>query len=103
MVPQRLLEMLRCYWRLYKPQGWLFPGGTVAGRVLPIGGVKEKVLAAHRAGIVRVVLPAENRKDLVDIPPDVRKKLKFTFVDQIEKALQAVLEPAGRSSGSKKK
>ena len=76
---------------------------TLAGRVLPIGGVKEKVLAAHRAGIVRVVLPAENRKDLVDIPSDVRKKLKFTFVDQIEKALQAVLEPAGRSSGSKKK
>jgi ATP-dependent Lon protease len=76
---------------------------TLAGRVLPIGGVKEKVLAAHRAGIVRVVLPTENRKDLVDIPSDVRKKLKFTFVDQIEKALQAVLEPAGRSGGSKKK
>jgi len=70
---------------------------TLAGRILPVGGIKEKVLAAHRAGIARVILPADNRKDLADIPSEVRRKLKFTFVAQIEKALKAALEPANRA------
>jgi ATP-dependent Lon protease len=52
---------------------------TLTGRVLPIGGVKEKVLAANRAGITAVVLPEGNRRDLADVPADVRKKLKFHF------------------------
>jgi len=67
---------------------------TLTGRVLPIGGVKEKVLAAHRAGIRHVILPADNRKDLVDIPADVRKKIKFIFADRIEKVLKTALAPA---------
>jgi len=70
---------------------------TLTGRVLPIGGVKEKVLAAHRAGIQRVVLPADNRKDLVDIPAEVRKKIRFTFADRVERVLKTVLVPAHRA------
>jgi len=70
---------------------------TLTGRVLPIGGVKEKVIAAHRAGIRRVVLPADNRKDLVDIPAEVRKKIRFTFADRVERVLKTVLVPANRT------
>ncbi|MCC7156701.1 MAG: endopeptidase La [Bryobacterales bacterium] len=57
---------------------------TLSGRVLPIGGVKEKVLAARRAGIHRVVLPKANQKDLRDLPENVRKEMEFRFVDRIE-------------------
>jgi ATP-dependent Lon protease len=56
---------------------------TLTGRVLPIGGVKEKVLAASRAGIKTVILPAENRRDLRDVPANVRKGLKFHFVRSV--------------------
>jgi ATP-dependent Lon protease len=56
---------------------------TLTGRVLPIGGVKEKVLAANRAGIRQVILPAENRKDLNDVPSAVRKGLRFHFVKSV--------------------
>jgi ATP-dependent Lon protease len=73
---------------------------TLSGRVLPIGGVKEKVLAAHRAGIKRVILPADNRKDMVDLPSDVRKKMKFTFADKIDRVLRTALMPAGRSDSN---
>jgi ATP-dependent Lon protease len=66
---------------------------TLSGRVLAIGGVKEKVLAAHRAGIKRVILPGENKKDMVDLPDDVRKKMKFTFADDIERVLRTALMP----------
>jgi ATP-dependent Lon protease len=57
---------------------------TLSGRVLPIGGVKEKVLAARRAGIHRVVLPKANQKDLRDLPEHIRKEMDFRFVDRIE-------------------
>ena len=60
---------------------------TLRGLVLPIGGVKEKVLAAKRAGIKTVILPERNRKDLVDLPKDVLKGLKFEFVRHVEKVL----------------
>ncbi len=66
---------------------------TLRGRVLPIGGVKEKVLGAYRAGIKQVVLPKKNQRDLVEIPPAVRQKLSFTFVSQIEEVLDFVLGP----------
>jgi len=69
---------------------------TLTGRVLPIGGVKEKILAAHRAGIKRVILPADNRKDLIDIPPEIRNKIKFTFAERVETVLKAVLVPANK-------
>jgi ATP-dependent Lon protease len=69
---------------------------TLTGRVLGIGGVKEKVLGAHRAGIKRVILPAENREDMMEVPPEVRRQLKFTFVKSVDQVLDAVL--AGRKT-----
>ena len=51
------------------------------GRVLPIGGLKEKVIGAHRAGIRKIFLPVENKKDLEEIPEEIKKDIKFIFVD----------------------
>ena len=64
---------------------------TLRGNVLPIGGVKEKVLAAQRAGLPRMILPAANRKDLIDIPKVVKNKMEFIFVEEIKEVLQAAL------------
>lgn len=70
---------------------------TLRGNVLPIGGVKEKVLAAHRAGIKVVLLPEKNRKDLEDIPENVRKVMEFHFVSRIEEVLNLALLPLAHS------
>lgn len=70
---------------------------TLRGNVLPIGGVKEKVLAAHRAGIKLVLLPEENRKDLEDVPENVRKVMEFHFVSRIEEVLKLALLPLAHS------
>jgi ATP-dependent Lon protease len=64
---------------------------TLRGRVLPIGGVKEKVLAAHRAGIHTVIMPMENQKDLADIPANVKRKMKFIPVAHMDEVLQETL------------
>jgi ATP-dependent Lon protease len=64
---------------------------TLRGRVLPIGGVKMKVLAAHRAGLSTVILPRRNERDLEDLPEDVREKMTFILVDRIDEALMAGL------------
>jgi ATP-dependent Lon protease len=64
---------------------------TLAGLVLPIGGVKEKVLAARRAGITRVILPQGNKKDLRDLPDHVRQEMQFHFVDRVEEVLSIVI------------
>jgi ATP-dependent Lon protease len=68
---------------------------SLRGLVLPIGGVKEKVLAALRAGITTVMLPARNRRDLEEIPADARAKLEFVWVEQVDEALATALAPAG--------
>ncbi|HUA86423.1 MAG TPA: endopeptidase La [Bryobacteraceae bacterium] len=65
---------------------------TVRGRVLPIGGLKEKLLAAHRQGIREVVLPADNEKDLPDIPENIRKEMKLHFVNSMDEVLKLALE-----------
>ncbi|HEV3470712.1 MAG TPA: endopeptidase La [Pyrinomonadaceae bacterium] len=65
---------------------------TLSGLVFPVGGIKEKVLAAHRAGLRRVVLPARNEPDTEDIPEDVRKELEFVYVGRISEALDETLE-----------
>lgn len=70
---------------------------TLRGNVLPIGGVKEKVLAAHRAGIKVILLPKENRKDLEEIPEAVRKDLEFHFVSRIEEVINLALLPVAES------
>jgi ATP-dependent Lon protease len=64
---------------------------TLRGDVLPVGGIKEKVLAALRAGITEVLLPAENERDIVDLPPTARKKLKFVFVSTVDEVLEAAI------------
>ncbi len=65
---------------------------TLRGQVLPVGGVKEKVLAAHRAGIKTIILPALNRKDLEDIPKKVEKDIRFHYVDKMLDVLELALE-----------
>lgn len=67
---------------------------TLRGRVLPIGGLKEKVLAAHRAGIQRIIIPRENEKDLEEIPPQVARKLRFILVDTMDEVLNEALAQA---------
>ena len=64
---------------------------TLRGRVLEIGGVKEKVIAAHRSGLKTIVLPKDNKKDLVDVPKEVIRDLKFVFVDHMDQALDVYL------------
>ncbi|MCP4131092.1 MAG: endopeptidase La [bacterium] len=66
---------------------------TLRGTVLPVGGIKEKIIAAHRAGIKKVLLPLENEKDLVDVPDDVRDELTFVPVQTIEDVLHETLGP----------
>lgn len=67
---------------------------TLRGRVLPIGGLKEKVLAAHRAGIKQVIMPAENEKDLDLVPKNVKSELRFIFVEHMDEVLEAAIEAA---------
>jgi len=67
---------------------------SLRGLVLPVGGIKEKVVAAARAGLVRVLLPARNRKDDEDIPEDARNKLEFIWLEQVDDAIAAALEDA---------
>jgi ATP-dependent Lon protease len=66
---------------------------TLRGRVMPIGGVKEKVLAARRAGVTTIILPKRNEKDLEDVPANVQQELKFHFVETIDEVLDFALEP----------
>ncbi|MDD3873974.1 MAG: endopeptidase La, partial [Methanosarcina sp.] len=65
---------------------------TLSGAILPVGGIKEKILAAHRAGIKKVILPKENERDLEDVPEDVRNELKFVPVETIEEVLKEALD-----------
>ncbi len=65
---------------------------TLRGQVLPVGGIKEKVLAAHRAGIKTLILPEWNRKDIEDIPKNVHKNIRFHFVNKMLDVLKIALE-----------
>jgi ATP-dependent Lon protease len=68
---------------------------SLRGLVLPVGGIKEKVVAAARAGLKRVMLPARNRKDFEDIPEEVRQSMQFVWLDTVDDAVRAALEPQG--------
>ncbi len=74
---------------------------SLRGLVLPVGGIKEKVIAAHSAGLKRVMLPARNRRDYDDIPETVRKELEFVWLERVEEAVAAALDakPAAASAG----
>jgi ATP-dependent Lon protease len=71
---------------------------TLRGLVLPVGGIKEKVLAAHRAGVKTIILPKWNKKDLEEIPLKVRKEITFHFVDEMLEVLRIALDKAPASS-----
>jgi ATP-dependent Lon protease len=73
---------------------------TLRGSVLPIGGVKEKVLAARRAGIRTVILPRRNEKDLFDVPATVRDEMHFEFVDNLDQVLEVALAPEATEAGA---
>jgi ATP-dependent Lon protease len=68
---------------------------TLRGKVLPIGGVKEKLLAAHRIGVTTIILPRENEKDLADVPKNVLEALTVDLVDHIDEVLKIALVPPG--------
>jgi len=70
---------------------------TLTGRVLPVGGIKEKVLAAKEAGINEIILPTQNRKDLVEIPEHIRNSLTFHFVESMDEVLNLALLPASEA------
>ncbi|MFQ5700401.1 MAG: endopeptidase La [Acidobacteriota bacterium] len=75
---------------------------TLRGKILPVGGIKEKVLAARRAGISEIILPSRNEKDLVDIPESIRKDMTFHFVDTLDDALRVALrKPLAASTRTK--
>src|ERR1700694_261887 len=73
---------------------------TLRGRVLPIGGIKEKVLGAHRAGLRRVLIPNRNEADLDDIPAELRKEMKFVMIESIDQILKEALTPRTPAAGS---
>jgi ATP-dependent Lon protease len=73
---------------------------SLRGLVLPVGGIKEKVVAAARAGLTRVMLPARNRRDYEDIPEEARQKLEFFWLERVDQALEQGLEGAKADEGS---
>ena len=74
---------------------------TLRGKVHPVGGIKEKVLAAHRAGIREVILPSRNERDLEDVPEDLRRQISFIFVDDAEDVLRHALTSAAVGLGAR--
>jgi len=80
--------------RKMKPQVGMTGEITLRGQVLPIGGVKEKVLAGHRIGLKTIILPKRNEQDLDDVPEEVKKSMKFVFVEAVDEVLDAALESA---------
>ncbi|MGB9586362.1 MAG: S16 family serine protease, partial [Anaerolineales bacterium] len=71
---------------------------TLRGQVLPVGGIKEKVLAAHRSGLKTIILPTKNKPDLDDLPEEIRNEMNFIFANTVEDVLNAALEPASKTS-----
>ena len=80
--------------RTVKPNVGMTGEITLRGKVLPIGGVKEKVLAARRAGLDTVILPYRNEKDLDDVPEKIRKEMTFVFAEYVDDVLNSALNPA---------
>jgi ATP-dependent Lon protease len=78
--------------RKVKPNVGMTGEITLRGQVLPVGGIKEKVLAAHRNGLITVVIPKRNEPDLEDVPDEIQKSMKFVLVDTVDQVLKETLE-----------
>jgi ATP-dependent Lon protease len=87
--------------RKVKPKVGMTGEITLRGQVLPIGGVKEKVLAAHRNGLRTVILPKRNEQDLDDVPEEIKKAMKFVFVETVDDVIKSALEPAKKNTSPK--
>ena len=87
--------------RRVRPQVGMTGEITLRGQVLPIGGVKEKVLAAHRNGLRTIILPKRNKQDIDDVPDEIKKIMKFVFAESMDDVLAAALESKPKSSRSK--
>jgi ATP-dependent Lon protease len=74
---------------------------TLRGKVLPVGAIRDKVLAAHRAGIKRIILPKENEPDLEELAPDVRQEIEFILAEHVDEVLNAALHPEKVEVGSR--
>jgi len=80
--------------RKIKPRLGMTGEITLRGQVLRIGGVKEKIIAAHRSGLRTIVLPRRNEQDLDDVPDEIKQTMKFIYVDTVDEVIRASLEPA---------
>jgi ATP-dependent Lon protease len=89
--------------RKMKPQVGMTGEITLRGQVLPIGGVKEKVLAGNRIGLRTIILPKRNEQDLDDVPEEIKKTMKFVFVESVDEVLDAALEPVRKPKTEKAK
>ena len=87
--------------RKIKPKIGMTGEITLRGQVLPIGGVKEKILAAHRNGLRTVILPKRNEQDLDDVPEEIKKSMKFIFVETVDEVIKSALETPRKNSKSK--
>ena len=72
---------------------------TLRGKVLAIGGLREKIIGSHRAGIRKIILPDENKKDLDEIPDDIKKDIKFIFVDNYDKIFNNIFKKEVKKNG----
>ncbi|RPI84988.1 MAG: endopeptidase La, partial [Chloroflexi bacterium] len=88
--------------RLVRPDVGMTGEITLRGQVLPVGGIKEKVLAGHRSGLKKIIMPRRNEADLEDIPEEVQKEIDFVFVDTVDEVLEQALESAPRKKSRKK-
>jgi ATP-dependent Lon protease len=89
--------------RLVRPDVGMTGEITLRGQVLPIGGVKEKVIAAHRAGLKTVILPRRNEKDLDDVPEEVRREISFVLAQHVDDVWAAALEPAATDGNGRRR
>ena len=87
--------------RKVKPKVGMTGEITLRGQVLPIGGVKEKVLAAHRNGLRTIILPKRNEQDLDDVPEEIKKSMKFVFVEDVDEVIKSALEVTAKDSKTK--